>query len=197
MMLYVYNEWKFIDEQRGYLFMKMMEELMHPVRMKIALTLMQKQDDGMTTLELAEKLKDVSQATLYRHIQQMLKSNIIYILHKQKVRAVTENYYAINEDAININPEDWHEAKKQEKIDFISYYQLFVLHQYQSYLDYLDATDAKEDKSTFSIIDLNLTDEDFNDFLTEMSALIHKYHGKQSDNQAANRTVALTIIPHT
>ena len=64
------------------------EVLMHPVRMKILQALMQKKEDGLSTLEMISIIKDVPQATLYRHysnfntMKVLLKSskNVKYVL---------------------------------------------------------------------------------------------------------------------
>lgn len=169
---------------------------MHPIRMKIALALMDKKDEGMTTLEIAKKLKDVSQATLYRHIQYMQDSNVIFVIRQEKVRSVMENYYALNENAIKIEEEDWENAKDEDKIDFISYYQLFILQQYQSYLDFLKSEKINKDLSTFSIMELNLTDEEFINFQDDLSKLLYTYHQKEKNKDSISRTVALSIIPY-
>ncbi len=193
-LIIIYNWFEAIS--KGALLMRKMEVLIHPIRMKIALALMDKKDEGMTTLEIAKKLKDVSQATLYRHIQHMQDSNVIFVIRQEKVRSVMENYYALNENAIKIEEEDWDNAKDEDKIDFISYYQLFILQQYQSYLDFLKSENINKDLSTFSIMELNLTDEEFISFQDDLSKLLYTYHQKEKNKDSIARTVALTIIPY-
>jgi len=52
------------------------EILMHPVRIKICQALMRNRENGLTPLEMVKILKDVPQATLYRHLQIMFDSGM-------------------------------------------------------------------------------------------------------------------------
>ncbi|EGL15107.1 hypothetical protein HMPREF9413_2295 [Paenibacillus sp. HGF7] len=60
------------------------EILMHPVRMKISQVLMRNKDTGLTSLEMVKIIKDVPQATLYRHIQVMSDAGILRVLKEKK-----------------------------------------------------------------------------------------------------------------
>src|SRR5699024_3078604 len=135
------------------------EILMHPVRMKICVALMGHNEEGLTPLEMVKLIKDVSQATLYRHIQMMADDNIIHVIREKKVKSVTEKYYALNEAEAMIDENEWSKISKQEKLDYVSYYQLLFLSKYQSYLEKLEQRDKGEDASTFSLVDLKLDDE--------------------------------------
>lgn len=62
------------------------EILMHPVRIKISQALMRNRENGLTPLEMLKIIKDVPQATLYRHIQVLLDAGVIRIVkEKSKV----------------------------------------------------------------------------------------------------------------
>lgn len=60
------------------------EILMHPVRIKISQALMRNRENGLTPLEMLKIIKDVPQATLYRHIQVLLDSGVIRIVKEKK-----------------------------------------------------------------------------------------------------------------
>ncbi|WP_445492664.1 helix-turn-helix domain-containing protein [Niallia sp. 03133] len=172
--------------------------LMHPVRMKICQALMSNKESGLTPLGMVKIIKDVPQATLYRHIQIMLDSNIIYVKKEKKVKSVSEKYYALNEKEAILNGEEWKKASNDEKLDFFSYYQLSLMTQYQSYLKKLEEENSKEDSATFSIVDLKLDEDNFVQFQNELNELMKKYYHK-SDNKSDSpcRTIAVTIIPST
>lgn len=76
------------------------EILMHPVRIKITQALMRNRENGLTPLEMLKVIKDVPQATLYRHIQVLLDSGVIRIVKEKKVRSVSEKYYVLNEEEV-------------------------------------------------------------------------------------------------
>lgn len=174
------------------------EILMHPVRMKICLALMRFKEHGLTPLEMVKVIKDVPQATLYRHIQIMADAEIIHVIKEKKVKSVTEKYYALNEAEAVFDKEEWGKISKDEKVNYISYYQLLLLSKYQSYLERLEEQDNPEDRSTFSVVELKLDEEQFGKFQNELNELVTKYYRNMNEKEEKNetvRTVGITIIP--
>lgn len=112
------------------------------------------------------------------------------------MKSVSEKYYALNEDEIRIDGEEWGRVSIEEKLDYISYYQLLLMTQYQSYLENLEQQNGKEDRSTFSVVDLKIDEEQFRQFQNELNELMIKYyHTKSNEKDAPVRTIAITIIP--
>ncbi|MCP1164444.1 MULTISPECIES: transcriptional regulator [Bacillus] len=176
------------------------EILMHPVRMKICQVLMRHKEDGLTPLEMVKIIKNVPQATLYRQLQTMVDSGIVHVIKEKKVKSVSEKYYAINEEDAKIEGSEWKGLSDDEKLNYISYYQLSLMTQYQSYLKKLEEQNNQEDKATFSVVEFKLDDEHFGKFQNELNELMIKYYNNQSKGneiEAPVRTVAITIIPET
>ncbi|MFQ6391187.1 transcriptional regulator [Priestia aryabhattai] len=176
------------------------EILMHPVRIKICQALMRNRENGLTPLEMVKILKDVPQATLYRHLQIMFDSGIVCVIKEKKVKSVSEKYYAINEEEAKIDGSEWRELSSKEKLDYISYYQLSLMTQYQSYLKKLGEQNSQEDGATFSVVELQIDEEHFTQFQNELNELMTKYYHNQSkgnEKEAPIRTIAITIIPET
>ncbi len=172
------------------------EVLMHPVRMKILQALMHDKKEGLSTLEMISIIKDVPQATLYRHIQILMDENIIKIVKERKVRSVTEKFYALNEGAEKLSKEDWTQLTIKQKLNYVSNYQLALLSQYQNYLNLLEDEERFADLATFSFIDLTLTTGQFMSFENELNDLITKYYNMaDSSKETETKTVAINIIP--
>lgn len=174
--------------------------LMHPVRMKICQVLMRNKENGLTPLEMVKILKDVPQATLYRHLQTMVDSGIVRVIKEKKVKSVSEKYYAINEEEAKIDRSEWKELSSKEKLDYISYYQLSLITQYQSYLKKLGEQNSQEDSATFSVVELKMDEEQFIQFQNELKELMTKYYHTQSKGNEIGvpfRTIAITIVPDT
>lgn len=174
--------------------------LMHPVRMKICQALMRNKENGLTPLEMVKIIKDVPQATLYRHIQIMVDFGIIHVIKEKKVKSVSEKYYALNEEEARLDRSEWKKASNEEKLDYISYYQLSLMTQYQSYLKKLGEQNCQEDGATFSLVELKIDEEHFIQFQNELNELITKYYHttyKSNEIDAPVRTIAITIIPDT
>lgn len=94
------------------------EILMHPVRIKISQALMRNRENGLTPLEMLKIIKDVPQATLYRHIQVLLDSGVIRIVKEKKVRSVSEKYYVLNEEEARLSGEEWKKSSNEKKLNF-------------------------------------------------------------------------------
>lgn len=173
------------------------EILMHPVRMKISQALMRNKENGLTPLEMVKIIKDIPQATLYRHIQILLDSGIIRVIKEKKVKSVSEKYYALNEEEATLNGSEWNKASDEEKLDYVSFYQLSLMTQYQSYLMKLEEQNC-QDGATFSLVELKMDDESFKEFQNELNELMTKYYhttNKNNEIDAPVRTIAITIIP--
>ncbi|MCY9546148.1 helix-turn-helix domain-containing protein [Lysinibacillus xylanilyticus] len=172
------------------------EVLMHPVRMKILQALMHDKEEGLSTLEMISIIKDVPQATLYRHIQILMDEDIIKIVKERKVRSVTEKFYALNEGAEKLSQEDWTQLTIKQKLNYVSNYQLALLSQYQNYLNSIDEEERLADLATFSFIDLTLTTNQFMSFENELNDLIIKYYNMaDSSKETETKTIAINIIP--
>ncbi|WP_430510165.1 helix-turn-helix domain-containing protein [Gottfriedia solisilvae] len=174
------------------------EIIMHPVRMKICQALMRNKENGLTPLEMIKIIKDVPQATLYRHIQIMVDSNIIRVIKEKKVKSVSEKYYVLNEEEARLDEEEWKEASIEEKLNYISSYQLLLMTQYQNYLKKLEEQNHQEDRATFSVVELKINEELFLQFQNELNELMTKYYNATNKEiDAPVRTIAITIIPET
>ncbi|MED4236902.1 helix-turn-helix domain-containing protein [Priestia megaterium] len=174
------------------------EILMHPVRIKISQALMRNRENGLTPLEMLKIIKDVPQATLYRHIQVLLDAGVIRIVKEKKVRSVSEKYYVLNEEEARLNGDEWKKTSNEEKLNYYSYYQLSLVTQYQNYLNKLAERGCSEDGSTFSLLELKLDDESFSSFQKELNDLMLKYYKTTNQNTqkgALIRTIGVTIIP--
>ena len=73
--------------------------LLHPVRLRIVLTVA---GDEATTADIAERLPDVPQATLYRHIAKLADSGILDIVGERRARGAVEKTYSVNADRANV-----------------------------------------------------------------------------------------------
>jgi DNA-binding transcriptional ArsR family regulator len=176
------------------------EILMHPVRIKISQALMRNRENGLTPLEMLKIIKDVPQATLYRHIQVLLDAGVIRIVKEKKVRSVSEKYYTLNEEEARLSGEEWKKSSNKQKLNYFSYYQLSLMTQYQNYLTKLEEKNCSEDGSTFSLLEIKLDDESFINFQNELNDLMVKYYNATNENTKQDtpiRTIGVTIIPES
>jgi DNA-binding transcriptional ArsR family regulator len=171
------------------------ELMMHPVRMKICQALMRNKAAGLTPLEMVKVIEDVPQATLYRHIQTLAHAGIIRVTREKKVKSVSEKYYVLNEEEATISKEEWKEASGEEKLLHFSRYQLMVSAQYE---DYLKQIGDDEDKASFSMVEMKLSDAEYQELQTEIGEIVKKYYTgatQEKKDREPLRTIAITMIP--
>ncbi len=163
------------------------------VRFKIALELIDV-EEGLSILQLNKLLKEVSQATLYRHVNSMVEDDLLKVVGINRSGKVEEKLYALNTQAYKVSQEDWQSATYSERIRFITYYFMYILQNYKNYHE-RSVEEQSQDQSTFSLVKLNLTEETFNDFQSELGSLMEKYYNAQEREQGTERAVSLVIIP--
>lgn len=163
------------------------------VRFKIALELID-HDEGLSIMQLNKLLKDVSQATLYRHVNSMVEDDLLKIVGMNRIGKVEEKLYALNTQGYKISEEEWYSASYSEKIKFVTYFFMYILQNYKNYHESSTA-DHFQDQSTFSLVKMNLTNDSFNDFQSELRTLLEKYYNAEDSEEGKDRTVSLIIIP--
>ncbi|UHA58283.1 helix-turn-helix domain-containing protein [Metabacillus litoralis] len=73
--------------------------ILHPVRMKIVQTLIGSKE--YTVQQIAARLTDVPQATLYRHLNKLLEAEVLKVVKENQIRGTVEKIYALNEHEVS------------------------------------------------------------------------------------------------
>lgn len=73
--------------------------ILHPVRMKIIQSLIN--GKKFTVNQIAERVKDVPQATLYRQLNTLLEADLIEVVQENQVRGTIEKVYALKEQSVH------------------------------------------------------------------------------------------------
>lgn len=143
--------------------MKLADVITNPVRMKI-MQFLQSSGDA-TTRQISEALPDVPSPTLYRHINYLLKAEVLTVKEERKVRGSLERLLAFNSDRLTENA----------SLDDIAYQFLMALYgSFQRYSERKDADPYRDMLSLRSCM-LTLTDESFANFFKEFREVIEKY----------------------
>jgi len=163
--------------------MKLSDVITNPVRMKILQFLQVKGD--ATTKQICEELSDVPQPTIYRHINYLLKEEVLIVKSERKVRGSLERLLTLNE------------AKFTENADIADMAYQFLMGLYGSFRRYGEKgnVDPVADMLCLRTSMLTLTDENYANFLQELRAVIDKY-GK-SEKNGKNRSVSIISAPVT
>lgn len=145
--------------------MELMKILSNPVRMQIMQYLQTHRE--ATTKQISEAITDIPAPTLYRHINTLLKEEILLVKEERKVRGSLERLLAINVEKMT---ETVNSGISETAYQFLM--ELFM--KFQKYGSKADADPQKDRLSLRSCV-FTLTDESFDNFMHEIGAVINKY----------------------
>ncbi|TYR78620.1 helix-turn-helix domain-containing protein [Priestia megaterium] len=180
------NLWKVVNNEVS---SSKADVILHPIRMRIIQALA---GNSYTVQELLERIEDVPQATLYRHLNVLKKAQVIRVEKEQKIRGTVEKTYALEDGKAFINAQ---EAKEITPEDHLRYFISFYTNLVGLAEDYLKGdVDYAKDGFGYHQLELHLTDEEHQNFLNDYKELLMKYHLKARSDRRV-RTMATAFIP--
>jgi len=166
------------------------EVILHPQRLAIVRELA---GSPLTTKQLAARLRDIPQATLYRHLSQLLEVGAIAVVSERKVRGTPERTYAVGPQAI-ISKEAFEHATKEDHFRFFTTYVAGLLDVYGRYLSRSEV-DLEADGVSYRETVLNLTDDELRELLTELRAAIAARRDNPLTPERTPRLLSTVTIP--
>ncbi|GAE36262.1 helix-turn-helix domain-containing protein [Halalkalibacter akibai] len=167
--------------------------ILHPVRMKIIQTLLSY--ESMTVQQLLEKLDDVAQATMYRHLKQLLDADLIEVIATNKVRGTIEKTYAVKKANIILSETDLKDTTSEEHIRYFMAYQANLLKEFERYVTHHQTEDFKEDGLGYRQMTLQLSKVEMDQLGMELAELLQKYVNHKPDKERSARTFSMIFIP--
>ena len=161
------------------------EVMLNPVRMRIIQTLAARKN--MTAAEICEKISDVPRTTLYRHIKILLDNKILSVISEQKIRGSLERTLALHAGEI---------AKHNTLENAAQNAFAFLMNKYTTFQNYFDGEnpDPARDKIFLNNTVLMTTDDEFDQFLSELGGLLVKYNFEFSKGRKA-RDISIVSAP--
>jgi predicted ArsR family transcriptional regulator len=153
--------------------------IMDPVRIRIIQELSMKKT--ATTKELAQACGDIPQATLYRHLNGLLKNEVIQVVSENKVRGILEKVYAIKENPSQTVNDHLSTITVEELSTIFSQFMLNIVTEFNSCIAAPDVMGNIKKNIGFSSMSLLLSDEE----LVEMMKELNQIFLKRFDNQAS------------
>ncbi len=162
--------------------MELIKILSNPVRIQVMQYL---QIHGeATTKQISETLNDIPSPTLYRHINTLLKEEVLLVKEERKIRGSLERLLMINKDKFT--------SLENSSIADVAYQFLMELYaRFQKYSTEPNA-DPGKDRLGLRTRMLCLTDEEFDAFLQEIGAVMDKY-GEKTDGK--KRSISFISAP--
>jgi len=167
--------------------------ILHPVRMRIIQCLINQQ---FTAQQLKELLPDIPQASLYRHIKKLVDAEVIHIVDEIPNRGTVEKVYSMHDpNKAVISPEELNKLSKGEHMGLFIKFMANLLGEYESYLNQ-EKIDLVGDGVSFRQTSLFLSDEEFAEFIQELTAVYAKITINKPQKGRRRRTLATIIIPN-
>lgn len=163
--------------------MELIKVVSNPIRIQI-MQYLQAHGEA-TTKQISEAITDIPAPTLYRHINTLLKEEILLIKEERKVRGSLERLLAINAEkmATTVN----------SNISETAYQFLMELYMRFQRYSCKDNADPQKDKLSLRTCVLTLTDDSFDSFMHDIAAVIEKYQG--ADEKGKLRSISFISAP--
>lgn len=143
------------------------ETMANPTRLRILQTLALQHT--ATAKEIALALPDISRATIYRHLGIMVTAGLLSIVEEVPIRGTVEKRYAIANE-----PQGEAAPSKDQIRNFIGGYLVHLITDFDQYFRREDV-DIEADKLFVNTATLELSEEEYLAFLTELGQVLQRY----------------------
>lgn len=148
--------------------------MLNSTRMRIVQVLAP--DKKMTATEICEIINDVPRTTLYRHINILLDANVLTVVEEKKIRGSLERTLALNVNEL-VAQTSADSLPQQAFRSLMNIYGKFERYSKNS------TPVQGNNKIFFNNTIMMLTDSEFDQFLSELQALLIKYHYEAAEGR--------------
>lgn len=140
-----------------------------------------------TTKQISEALPGIPAPTLYRHINKLIKDEVLLVKEERKVRGSMERILAINVAKF----------EECENSDIVATAYQFLMAIYEKFVKYGSGkeVDPVKDRLSMRTRMMSLTDEDYDAFMQDMVALMNQYEAKAGKSEAKMRSISFISVP--
>ncbi len=166
--------------------------MLHPIRMRIIQALLDGRE--MTASQMAEKLQDIPQASLYRHINALLKEEVITVVKENRVRGTLEKVFALSSTLESATTKEVEEASREDHFNYFFSFVMGLLGEYEAYLQE-ENINLREDGVSFRQASVYLSDEEFMALMTDIGEKLMAAMKNEPGENRRLRTIANIVIP--
>ncbi len=164
--------------------------LMHPVRLRIVNALAGGR--ALTTAQLCERLRDTSQATVYRHVAALADGGILEVDGEQQVRGTIERSYRLRRDRAAIAAGVGKSMSLEEHRRLFTATMAALIAEFDGYLQ-RDGADPYDHSVSYRQTVIWLDDQELAALIDEFQQLLMS-HGTKSPSPARTPYVLSTIL---
>lgn len=165
--------------------------LLHPERLRIVQALV---NQPMTAAQIKDRLGNVAQATLYRHLDLLEAGGLIEIADERRVRGATERTFRVVESAVMLGDDDLSDATSEEHFRYFAIFLGTLLSDFAAYLDDGEP-DLLADGVGYQQMALWLTDAEFQDMVSRLVRVFRPLMEHEPAPGRRRRLVTSILMP--
>ncbi|HLK59923.1 MAG TPA: helix-turn-helix domain-containing protein [Chthonomonadaceae bacterium] len=167
------------------------DALIHPIRLRILMALA---GTKLTPQQIAVRLPDVAQASLYRHISILANENIVTVVEEYPVRGAVEKVYAISQENALLTAEEMANFTHEDHLHYFTAFLGTLVGQFRAYLQQ-ETINLKVDGASYNSTALNLTDEELQQFKEQIMTLLKTNLKNEATPERRRHSIAMIMIP--
>lgn len=149
------------------------KSMMNPVRIKIIREITVK--GQATTKEIQAICPDIPQASLYRHIQNLLDNKILTVVSENKIRGIHEKVYAIQENPSREINQHLELVTKDETSQLFTQFMISLFSDVETYLDQVPHFNLADEQLGFVSYSLYLSNQELQAVMKEINGSLVKH----------------------
>jgi Helix-turn-helix domain len=167
------------------------ELIIHPIRLRIIEAL---QQQTLTTLQLAARLPDVPQATLYRQIKRLVAGGVLAVAGESLVNGIVERAYTLCEAAGHFSREEFAAIPPEDHARYFSIFLGALMTWMDRYLRQ-ESYDTTAEGMTYFQVAMHLTDEEAQRFRIDLLDLVGRAGSAGPGPGRRRRLLGAAVIP--
>lgn len=164
--------------------------LFHPIRLRIVQELSKGEYPG---LELLQLLKDVPQATFYRHLKILVDHGLVQVA--EETAGTKEKVYMLAKDGSHMTAEDIQQMTPEEQMQMFTVFTSQLLLDAEAYFQ--SNPDYSKAKFGYGTVDLHLTEEEWTAFGEELGSIIQRYAKLKRRPDTTTISMTQYLLPET
>ncbi len=161
--------------------------LLNPIRMRIVQHLAT--SDQITAGDLGSLMPDIARTTLYRHLNKLVKADVLTVVSENRVRGAVEKVYSLNRSTLTAA--NTIENATRNAFSFL----MQIYADFDTYFSDAEA-DPGKDRIFLNKTVLMMSDPQYDQFLEELRRLLVRYHELEHSKESKPRNFAIISAPN-
>ena len=166
--------------------------ILHPVRVRIIGLLAGGR--RLTARQMVERLGNVPQPSLYRHLKKLVKGGVLAIEDERRVRGAVERVYGLAVGRAQLTAEDLAGASPDDHMRYFMTFIASLLDDFASYLEQQDI-DLLKDGVGYGQVPLYLSEREFDDVAGQIRDVLTRAAANQPTAGRRRRTFSTIVMP--